>query len=68
MTEAGKSEVAIARMQLDMSGHITSTVVLVEETAKSKLRGRIARELGAATLPVLPGRNRRDLTIDFKRP
>ena len=68
LKEAGKSELAIARLELDGAGHVTSSAVLVEDTAKPKLRACIAHELANATLPVMPGRTKRVITMAFARP
>jgi thiol-disulfide isomerase/thioredoxin len=64
--EAGKSELAVARIELDVEGHIKSSSVLVEESAKAKLRACITRQLQAATLPASNDRLNRQLRIDLQ--
>ena len=64
---AGSSEQAIARVVLDNVGHVTATVVLVEESAKPKLRSCIAHELAGVAFPRLGAYVHNDqLTVEFK--
>jgi len=69
--EAGKSELAYARFDLDPKNVPTQIDVLVDDSATGKLRTCIKRELGAATLlprPAYP-KSKRELRISFtKRP
>jgi thiol-disulfide isomerase/thioredoxin len=69
--EAGKSEVAYVRFDLDPKNLPTLIDVLVDDSATGKLRACIKRELGAATTllprPAYP-RGKRELRIPFKKP
>jgi hypothetical protein len=64
---AGKSELAFARVELDDTGHIKSKVQLLEPNATRALKQCIDRELGAATLPVVPGQSKATVRFDFDR-
>jgi len=66
---SGRSPLAIARLETDAaSGRITTAAVIVDDAATAKLRPCLARELGSATLPTVPGHARRALMIDFTNP
>jgi hypothetical protein len=65
----GKTALADIRVDLDATGKITASTVLLEQAAPDALRACIAKQLAAAKLPPPPAELHRQLVqIDFDSP
>jgi hypothetical protein len=59
---------AIALVELDLAGKVTSTVVLADQHATAKLRACISQEIAATTFSMATGMAKREIRVELKHP